>query len=127
MLTHRCCRGAGSTAAAAGKADVEPPSFNFESGRAEEELDDPVDDEAEKCCSCRQRAELGITTGFTHPHHSKMRTDHRAQVNSNSNITSVLRHFDFLALVLEFLELVTSPSFPVWCRAIYEHESCKVS
>ena len=50
--------GAESTAAAAGEADEVP--LAVEGGRAEEESEEPVDDEAEVCCGGAQRAESGI-------------------------------------------------------------------
>ena len=58
MLTGRCCRGAESITAAAGEADEAAPAV--EGGRAEEELEESVDDEAEVCCGGARRAESGI-------------------------------------------------------------------
>ncbi len=44
----RALQGAESTAVAAGEADEAP--LALEGGRAEEELEEPIDDEAEACC-----------------------------------------------------------------------------
>ena len=56
---------------------------------------------------------------------SLLDSSNEAQVNSKPNITCTFRRLDFLGLVI--LELETSPNFPVWCRAIHEHESREVS
>ncbi len=58
MLTSGCGRGAEGTAAAAGEADEALPAV--EGGRTEEELEEPVDDEAEVCCGGARRVESGI-------------------------------------------------------------------
>ena len=58
VLTGGRSRGAESTKAAAGEANEVAPAV--EGGRVEEELEEPVDDEAEVCCGGARRAESGI-------------------------------------------------------------------
>ncbi len=116
MLTGGRSRGAESTAAAAGEADEA-----LEGGPVEEESEEPIDDEAEVCCCGVRRAESGIIR-------SRGPLDcfkYQAQVNLKPNITCAVRRLKFLGLVI--LELETSPNFPVWCKAIHEHESREVS